>query len=202
MTNPDLNNISSMMDLLHTRRSLVAVKMVAPGPSDNELRQILAAGVRVPDHGRAEPWRIQVVSSEGRRKLIDVQTSIFQQERQHEIEKKLDLLNQAIENVPTLLVITCHPNEEKFAKVPLIEQQLSGGALCQNILIAAHALGYVAQWITGWPAYHRRIKALLGHDEQVDILGFIFIGSADAPIAERPRPEIDRIVSLWPEEKK
>ena len=136
MTNPDLNNISSTMDLLHTRRSLVAMKMVAPGPSDNELRQILAAGVRVPDHGRAEPWRIQVVSSEGRRKLIDVQTSIFQQERQHEIEKKLDLLNQAIENVPTLLVITCHPNEEKFAKVPLIEQQLSGGALCQNILIA------------------------------------------------------------------
>ena len=63
MTNPDLNNISSTMDLLHTRRSLVAVKMVAPGPSDNELRQILAAGVRVPDHGRAEPWRIQVVSS-------------------------------------------------------------------------------------------------------------------------------------------
>jgi len=175
--------------------------MVAPGPNDDELRQILTAGIRVPDHGRAEPWRIQVVSGEGRRKLIDIQTSIFQQERQHEVEKKLELLNQAIEKVPTLLVITSHPNEEKFAKAPLIEQQLSGGALCQNILIAAHAFGYVAQWITGWPAYHSKIKALFGHEEQVDILGFIFIGSADGPPAERPRPELDHIVSVWPEQK-
>lgn len=199
MVSDELNSTASTLDLLLTRRSLVAVKMIAPGPDTAELKQILAAGIRVPDHGRAEPWRIQIVSQEGRQKLINAQARIFQKERKHEVEKKLELLNQAIENVPTLLVVTSYPNEEKFEKVPLIEQQLSGGALCQNILIAAHAMGYVAQWITGWPAYHNEIKGLLGHDEQVDILGFIFIGSAAEQPAERPRPEFDRIVSVWPE---
>ena len=198
MKNDNLNDKSSTIDLLLTRRSLVAAKMVAPGPDDNELQQILAAGIRVPDHGRAEPWRIQVVNPRGRQKLVEAQTRIFRAERQHEVEKKLELLNQAVLNVPTLLVVTSHPNEEKLAKVPLIEQQLSGGALCQNILIAAHALGYVAQWITGWPAYHQEIKTLLGHSTGTDILGFLFIGSADEPLSERPRPEFDRIVSHWP----
>ena len=199
MIHDQLNRVSSTLDLLLSRRSLVAAKMVAPGPDEDELRQILAAGIRVPDHGRAEPWRIQVVSSQGRRTLVEAQTRIFLAERQHEIEKKLELLNQALLEVPTLLVVTSHPNEEKFEKVPLIEQQLSGGALCQNILIASHALGYVAQWITGWPAYHQEIKALFGHSAETDILGFLFIGSSNEPLSERPRPEFDRIVSHWPD---
>ena len=83
--------------------------------------------------------------------------------------------------------------------MPLIEQHLSGGALCQNMLIASHALGYVAQWITGWPAYHAEIKSILGHSADVDILGFIYIGSAAEPLSERPRPSFENIVSHWPE---
>lgn len=193
-----MNDSSSALNLLLTRRSLVAAKMVGPGPNDQELEDILAAGLRVPDHGRAEPWRLQIIGAEGRQELVALQTKIFQTERAQEIPKKLELLNQITLCTPVMLVVTCYPNAEKFEKVPLLEQQLSGGALCQNILVAAHALGYVAQWITGWPAYHSEIKKLLGHDKSIDILGFIFIGSAAEQPTERPRPDPKNILSHWP----
>lgn len=198
MSQDQLNNNQTTMELLLSRRSLVAAKMTAPGPSEAELEQILMAGIRVPDHGRAEPWRIQIVDSSGRQELARLQTEIFRLERHNDVEKKLEILNQITLNSPCLLVVTSRPVPEKFEKVPLLEQQLSGGALCQNILIAAHALGYVAQWITGWPAYHDRIKALLGHDSSADILGFIHIGSAGDALTERPRPDYNSIVSRWP----
>lgn len=193
-----LNNTKSTLDLLLSRRSLVAIKMAAPGPEKEELKQIIAAGIRVPDHGRVEPWRIQIVGPEGRHQLVELQTAIFKRERQSEPKQKLEALNQITLNAPTLLVVTSRPNPDKFEKVPLLEQQLSGGALCQNILIASHALGYVAQWLTGWPAYHGEIKALLGHEKNIDILGFIYIGSAIDSLTERPRPVFKNIVSHWP----
>ena len=82
-------------------------------------------------------------------------------------------------------------------KVPLIEQQMSVGALCQNLLNGAHALGYVAQWLTEWPSYRDEVKRRLGHDPSVDLLGFIFIGTALEQPKERKRVGAEEIVSYW-----
>jgi len=193
-----LNCNESTLDLLLSRRSLVALNMSTPGPTAEELDKILTAGARVPDHGRIEPWRIQIIDTAGRSRLVDTQTRIFQIDFPNELPRKLEVLNKITESAPTLLVVTSYPDSSRYGKVPLIEQQLSGGALCQNILLAAHAMGYVAQWITGWPAYHKEIKALLGHEESTDILGFIFIGSAGVTPFERQRPDMESIVSHWP----
>ena len=198
MSNTELNVTDSALELLLTRRSQVAARIVAPGPSPEQLEQIISAGLRVPDHCRAEPWRVQIIESDGRRKLVDLQTELFLKENEPGQDKKLEILNQITIEAPILLVVTAYPNAEKFEKAPLIEQLLSGGALCQNMLLAAHAMGFVAQWITGWRAYHDDIKALLGHKSNVDILGFICIGSADTPPVERPRPSYENIVAHWP----
>lgn len=195
----ELNNTETTLDLLLTRRSQVAIKMTSPGPDQDQLKKIISAGLRVPDHGRAEPWRVQVLEEEGRKPLAELQERIFLSERQQDNPNKLAALIQITRNVPVILVVTSQPNPEKFEKVPLIEQQLSGGALCQNLLLAAHAMGFVAQWITGWSAYDARIKALLGHSADTDILGFIYIGNTQDPPSERPRPVYSDIVSSWPE---
>ena len=197
MSDTPLNLTDSALDLLLTRRSQVAAKMVAPGPDDKQLEKIISAGLRVPDHCRAEPWRIQNISSEGRRRLVDLQTELFMAENDESQKPKLNILNQITLQTPVILVVTSHLNPEKFDKAPLVEQLLSGGALCQNILVAAHAMGYVAQWLTGWRAYHDQIKSILGHNSETDILGFIHIGSTEAPLSERPRPEYKNIVSQW-----
>lgn len=192
-----INSRASTLDLLLTRRSVVAANIISPGPSDEQLQQIIAAGIRVPDHGKICPWRIQVIGATGREQLVELQTRVFNRERTEDSPKKLELLNKITLNSPRLLIVTSKPNMDKLGKVPLLEQQLSGGAVCQNILIAAHAMGYVAQWLTNWPAYHPEIKALLGHAEDSDILGFIHIGSVSAQPMDRDRPDYQTVVSHW-----
>ena len=79
----------------------------------------------------------------------------------------------------------------------MVEQILSVGALCQNILNGAYALGFYSQWITEWPAYNYKVKNLLGHDSDINLIGFIFIGSTLITPVERKRAEISDVVSKW-----
>lgn len=192
-----INARETTLELLLSRRSVVAANIVSPGPGDEELRQIITAGIRVPDHGKICPWRIQIIEPSGRKKLAALQERLFKEERTEDSPKKLELLTRITLNSPRLLVVTAMPNKAKFEKVPLIEQHLSGGAVCQNILIAAHSMGYVGQWLTAWPAYHPEIKALLGHSAETGILGFIHLGSVSTQPADRERPDYDDIVSCW-----
>jgi len=188
----------STVNLLLTRRSALAANMRKPGPSDEDLRRILRAGIRVPDHGRIEPWRIQILKKPGQERLAATVAEAFRADNPTATDKQVELEYQKPLRAPILLVVTCHPDPSRFEKIPLIEQQRSAAAVCQNILIATSALGYAGQWLTGWAAYHPRIRQLLGHSPDTDIVGFIYIGSQpkDAP-KERARPEFDAIVSAW-----
>ena len=187
----------STIDLLLKRRSVLARDLVPPGPRPDEIRTILQAGLRVPDHGRAEPWRIQVLDKSAQLALGEFSAELYRREHSGAAKIMIDLERQRPQRSPTLLVVAFRPNERKLAKVPEVEQILSTGAVCQNILIATQALGYRAQWLTDWPAYHPELRRYLGHDENTRIAGFIHIGTAAAPAKERPRPDFDAIVSQW-----
>ena len=185
------------IELLLARRSVLAVNLGDPAPDDDELEKILRAGIRVPDHGRAEPWRIQVLRKHAQKSLAETSVEIFIRENPEAPDALVEQERERHQRSPLLLVVTSHPNAEKFAKVPKLEQVLSSAAVCQNILIATHALGYSAQWLTGWPAYHVEIRKALGHSADTEIVAFIHIGTAaDAP-KERQRPDFDTIVSEW-----
>ncbi len=192
-----MNSTDTTLGLLHSRRSVVAADMTDPGPNDEQLQQILAAGIRVPDHGRICPWRIQIIGSEGRERLVELHSRLFSRANPAGRPKQLELLNRITLRVPRLLVVSSHPDPGKFDTVPLVEQQMSAGAVCQNILVATHALGYVGQWLTGWRAYQPEIKALFGLDTSVGIAAFLHLGSPRGPVKERDRPLYSRIVSTW-----
>jgi nitroreductase len=81
--------------------------------------------------------------------------------------------------------------------IPEWEQQLSAGAVCQTMLIAAHALGFVANWITEWCAYHPLVLERLGLKPGERIAGFIHIGKSAVPLEERARPGLDKIVARF-----
>lgn len=184
------------LQLLSTRRSVLVGKLHTPGPSSHELRQILEAGVRVPDHGKIGPWRIQVVTKDGQKELGNLAATLF--EKQHgdrANEKMIEFERMRPQRAPVLLVVTS--NISIPHKIPEIEQRLSGGALCMNILNAAHALGFSAQWVTEWLAYDEDIKTTLGHESSVDIIGMIYIGSATEPPQQRDRPALEQVVSEW-----
>jgi len=190
MTNPVLN-------LLLTRRSVLAKDLIEPGPTAQELETILRAGLRVPDHGCIEPWRIQVLHKPAQHALATHCARIFAREHPDASQALLDAERERMQRSPVLLVVSSHPDPSRFGKIPAIEQLLSAGALCQNLLIAAQALGYGAQWITGWPAYDVEVKTALGHSATTDIVGFVHLGTATATPTERPRPAFEAVVTEW-----
>ena len=190
MTHPTVN-------LLLTRRSVLAKDLGEPGPNDQQLQTILRAGLRIPDHGRAEPWKIQVLDASAQRALGEFSATLFRSENPKAKDVLIEFERERQQRSPVLLIVSFHPNKQKLTKIPEVEQLLSTGAMCQNILVATQALGYNAQWVTDWPAYHPEIRRFLGHDEETQIVGFIHIGTAAEPPKERPRPDLDSIVSEW-----
>lgn len=187
---------ANTIDFLHRRRSVLAAKMTEPAPTGQHLQSILEAGLRVPDHGKIEPWRIQIVHKQGQAHLGAVHAKSIA-EREGCNETRLKAAAERLSRSPLLLVVSCKPNAQKFAKIPLIEQQLSAGAVCMNLLTAAGAMGYAAQWLTGGPAYDPAVKEALDIEANNDIVGFIHLGSVAEPPLERPRPEFEHIVSEY-----
>lgn len=191
------NNSEIIMSFLKNRRSVLAAKLREPGPTKKEIDEIITAGIRVPDHGKCSPWCVQIVSKEGQKKLGMLFSKIVEKDKKFEKREQIEYWLNRPQSAPCLLIITFRPNEENLTKVPLIEQKLSCGAFCQNILNACHALGYSAQWLTEWPAYNNEVKKFLGHKEDTDILGFIYIGTPSELPKERKRAVSSSIISYF-----
>lgn len=178
----------STIDLLRNRRSAPAHHLKSPGPSAEELETLLRCATRVPDHKMLCPWRIQIVDRKNQDRLFAKLPELHDGEPD-QLEKSL---RKAPRESPLMLIVS---SRAASSKAPRSEQLLSGGALCQNILIAACALGYRGQWTTGWMAYSDQVKALLGVPADEEILGFLHIGTSPEAPPERARPELSEIVS-------
>jgi len=189
-----LNDLSSTLALLETRRSGRPREMVGPGPSEAELARILTIAARTPDHGKLFPWRFVTVADDQRDALAH-------------------LFRDALDEHDPSATAAHHEKEEEFAhypgalvvlvsapvqghKIPVWEQELSCGAAGMNLLLAAHAMGYVGAWQTGWRAYDERVRAAFcGPGER--IAGFLFIGKPGNPLEERPRAPLATVVRPW-----
>ncbi len=186
-----------IMSFLKKRRSMLAAKLNDPGPNKQQLDDIITAGIRVPDHGRCSPWNVKIISKEGQKKLGKFLSEIFEKNNQFEKKEQIDYWYNRPQSAPCLLVISFNPKEDNLSKIPLIEQKLSCGAFCQNILNASHALGFSAQWLTEWPAYNTEVKKFLGYREGTKILGFIYIGTSSETPKERKRANLSDIVTYF-----
>jgi nitroreductase len=191
----DLTNIST---LLATRRSGKARDMIAPGPDAAQLKAILEAAIRVPDHGKLAPWRFIIVGDDQRAALSTLLTEAYKAEKPDAGRLEIEAMVQFAHQAPTLIVALSTPVAQ--SKVPLWEQQLSTGAACMNFLIAAHAHGFVGNWLTGWPAYSNAVRAAFGAETD-QIAGFFFVGTPTRELEERPRPDYAAIVSVWNQPK-
>lgn len=184
---------SSAFAFLAARRSHPAKTLVAPAPDREQIEAILAAALRVPDHGKLEPWRIVVLGPAARARLAALAAACGA-ERGLDPEQTAKGRAQFADS-PLTLVVVASPKESP--KIPVLEQTLSAGALCLNLLNAAHALGFGANWLTGWPAYDRRfVEQGLGLAPQEWVAGFIHVGTITTVPPDRPRPDPARVV-VW-----
>ena len=189
-----LNDRSTPLSLLETRRSAKPREMVGPGPTLVELERILAIAARVPDHGKLAPWRFVTIGDDERDALAALLHQALDEEDPSATAAHHEKAEQFAHNAGALVVLVSAPIPNH--KIPLWEQELSCGAAGMNLLLGAHAFGYVGGWVTGWAAYSPLVRsALCGPGER--IAGFIFIGQPGAPLVERPRPALDSITRRW-----
>jgi nitroreductase len=185
-----------MIDLLLTRRSGSAKAMKEPGPDADELRTILTAAARVPDHGKLFPWRFIVIEGEARARMGELLArALAETEPDAATPERLEMERARFLRAPVVVGVVSRVREG--IPIPVWEQQLSAGAACQTILIAATSMGYVANWITEWPAYNPRVAEGLGLGEGERIAGFVYIGTSAVVLEERVRVDIQKIVSRF-----
>ncbi|MCX8476517.1 MAG: nitroreductase [Sphingomonas sp.] len=188
------NDRSTPLSLLKTRRSGKPRDMVAPGPDPAQLREMIAIAARTPDHGKLAPWRFVIVPDEARLALADRLVEIQRAEKPDCNVRDEEATVQFVMQAPALVVVLSAPAIGH--KIPEWEQQLSAGAACMNLLHAAHAMGFVGGWLTGWAAYSDAVRDLFGEAPQ-RIAGFVFIGTPARELDERPRGELSEIVHAW-----
>ena len=183
------------IEFLKTRRSVKPREMRGPGPSRAELETILTIGSRVPDHGKLAPWRFIVFEGEARARAGEIIAGVFARNNPQAEAADVELEKRRLMDAP--LVVAVVSFTRPHPKVPEWEQQLSAGASAMNIVTAASALGYGANWLTGWFAFDRDVLEGFGLKRDEKIAGFIHIGTPTRPNEDRPRPALSDIVTRY-----
>ena len=186
--------MKNIIKFLQTRRSITAKNMICNQVNEDDLDDILSCGVRVPDHGALNPWELIVIEGDAKLRIgNDILADEYQLNNpdasEDEINYERNRLCRASVVIAVLFKPVSHP------KIPFWEMQLSSGAVCSNLLIAAQSLGYAAQWLTEWYAYNNSmIKELGGNPDTDKIAGFIYIGDKDKIPIERRRPSKEKVI--------
>jgi len=173
----------------------MARKMSSKPIKDEDLKTILNAGIRVPDHGALNPWKVVVMKGE-KLKTIDEEIILSEYKKENPIsnEHNLDIESKRLQRASVVLAVLSTPVEHP--KIPNWEMVLSSGAVCMNLLSCAQSLGYAAQWLTEWYAYNKKMLEYLGGRPNIDkISGFIYLGHKVEEPNERRRPDPEKVIS-------
>lgn len=180
--------------LMALRRSTKVAHFVEPGPSGEEIDALIRVATRVPDHGKLGPWRFVVIDGDARTRAGEAIANVIAKDDGAD-EVRLTAARNQFHRAPAVVMVvsTAAPHP----KIPEWEQQLSAGAVCFSLLLAAHALGYASTWLTEWPAYDARVRAALGVAEQERIAGFVYLGTAREAPTERVRADANARITRF-----
>lgn len=187
--------MTDTISLLKVRRSVKPRDMSGPGPSPAEIDTILTIGARVPDHGKLAPWRFIVFEGDARTRAGEVIAQVFAKKNPEASLADIEAEKRRLMEAPLVIAVVSVP--KTHPKVPPWEQELSAGASAMNIVTAATAMGYGANWLTGWFAFDREVLGGLGVRPEEKIAGFIHIGTPSKPNEDRPRPVLADLVTRF-----
>jgi nitroreductase len=181
----------ALLKLLAARRSSSAATLSAPGPDRATVRSLLQVATHTPDHGKLSPWRFIILEGSAKQIFVGrLETLAADQENATKAQAALAKLR----NPPLTIAVI---STASGGRIPVWEQQLSAGAVCMSLLLAAHAAGFGANWITDWYAYDSAALALLGVRGEERVAGYVHIGTQLEIPKERPRAEIEALITDW-----
>ncbi len=181
---------------LSTRHSVAPPFLAGPGPDEQTLAEILAAGASAPDHGRLRPWRFVVIRGAARERLGEVFAEALRRRQPDAPPEALEQERNRPLRAPVVIAIVAKL-EPQHPKIPEIEQILSTGAAVENILVAAHARGFGAKWLTGANAYDDHVKAALGLAGDDRLAGFVHLGTIDGKPPQVPHADARELTVEW-----
>ena len=186
---------SPIIDFLLSRSSAPIPELKAPAPGDQEIRTILTAASRVPDHGRLAPWRFILYRGAAREKIGEKLLELAEKREGPLPEGRRNQELARFSRAPLVIGVISSPKENP--KIPQWEMFLSGGLAAMNLMIAANALGYGTNMISNWYSDSEEGRALLGLAPHERVVGFVHIGTHDGPGFERPRPDVAGLYADW-----
>lgn len=185
-----------VLSFLENRRSTLVKLMQGPGPDAQQLERILQLAARVPDHRKLSPWRFLVFEGQARLDIGEHLAEKFAEDCPDIDEARIQFERERFTRAPLVVGVVSSPVDCPRG-TPKWEQELSAGAVCMNMLLAARASGFAAQWLTEWYAFDSRISTIMGLTDNERIAGFIYMGSCDVPLSERQRPALKTLISAW-----
>ncbi|MED0738100.1 nitroreductase [Aneurinibacillus thermoaerophilus] len=189
--------MNDLLELIMTRRTIGKVKD-DPVPRE-DIEKILEAGNWAPSHFNTQPWKYFVMTGNGRKRLGEAYAKIALLEKGEgltDAETKAlyeKSMNKAF-RAPLVIAVACLPHEEEY--VVEAEEFAAVAASIQNMLLAAHALGYGAIWRTGAPSYHPVMKELFGLGAKDRLMGLVYIGRPDM-VRESRRIPVEQKTEWW-----
>jgi nitroreductase len=184
------------LDLLNQRRSVPSRQLGEPAPDAVQLDRLLTAAIRVPDHGKLTPFRMLSIRGDARARLGDALAGIRRRAEPDAAPAAIAKDRERFNHAPLILAVIARL-DDGHPKVPAQEQLLSAGCVAYNLLLGAQALGFGAQWLTGWAAYDRDVATLLGLADHERIVAFVHVGTAKDEAPERARPALADVFSEW-----
>lgn len=182
-------------DYLLSRRSVGPAFLKEPGPSADELATMLTIATRVPDHGKLTPWRLVIIAGDDRLAAGEALAAIAARNNPALDEQGLAIERERFLPVPLTVGVISSPKPSD--KAPEIEQVLSAGNVAFNLVHAAHAMGFAASWVTRWYSFDADAAAVLGALPGERFVGFVHIGTPSIVPEDRPRPDLESVVSRW-----
>ena len=188
--------MSDPLAFLRTRRSVPVAQLQPPGPGPEQLRQLVEAAIRVPDHGKLVPWRLIALQGANKVRYGERLAELHARIDPDVPESKLAKDRERFAQSPLVLAVIARIDQH-HPKIPAQEQLLSAGCVAYNLLLGAQALGFGAQWLTGWSCYDRKAAKLLGLADNEHAMAYVHIGTMREAAPERPRPAVDDVLDAW-----
>lgn len=190
---PPFEDLESVLHFLSTRRSSLAANLESPGPTEQQLEQMLTIAARIPDHRRLSPFRFIIIEGPKRSTFGNTCLQIALKANPNMPPPLKTVEQTRFMRAPTVVAVVYSPKND--GKTPEWEQTLACGACCYNLLLAATASGFGAQWITEWLTYNKDVAQALGLLDHERLAGFIYIGTGREPLKERARPDISSLTT-------
>jgi nitroreductase len=188
---------AELLAYLRKRRSVGIAFLKDPGPTPEQLQEILTIGTRVPDHGKLAPWRLVLIAGDARQRAGERLAEIVRARRPDVDDAALDLERRQFLPAPLTIGVIFSPRPSP--KSPELEQLLSAGSVCFNLLNGAFAVGLAASWVTRWFAFDSEAQQMLGARGGERFVGFVHIGTPAIVPEDRERPALESVVTHWRE---